>query len=250
MEGLIDDVLEFSQSQPRANSRPEPISLVLVVHELLGRLERDPALPGWTPSVVQEPLGWCLGHRVILQQVILNLLINAVTFLSRPGVRPAVHIRFRRTRRRDPPVDFRQRNRHQPEVDRRARFRGVSSGSPPSAAYPAGGMGLSVARHGIGRTHGRVGVRHARRAAGTQFWIELPKVAGSTLSWNRLASRPSRTTSACAASRRARIEAMAAFIRAIELDSHLAERTAISETSCYNSVGLWNRWRRAAARWS
>ncbi len=173
MERLIDDLLEFSRVS-RGQIRVEPISLVLVIHELLGRLERDPSFHD-AQVVVQEPLGWVMAHRVILQQVILNLLVNAVTFVA-PGVRPAVRIRSEayngniRLWIEDNGIGISQEDQD--------RIFHAFERLPAAEKYPGSGVGLTVARHGIERMGGHVGFVSGT-GTGTYFWIELPKVEGS-----------------------------------------------------------------------
>src|SRR5262249_12748408 len=89
MQRQIEDLLEYSRVS-RSELQTEPISLVLIVYEVIGKLERDPEFRN-AQIAVQEPLGWVKAHRLTLQQVILNVLTNAITFVA-PGTAPRVTI--------------------------------------------------------------------------------------------------------------------------------------------------------------
>ena len=169
MERQIEDLLEFSRVS-RSELKTEPISVVLVVHELLGRLERDPAFRA-ARVVVREPLGWVVGHRLTLQQVILNLLTNAITFV-RPGVRPTVTIHGEE---RDGRVRLCvEDNGIGIDADDRERIFHVFERLPAAEGYPGIGVGLTVARRGVERMGGKISFESSA-SGGTVFHVDLPK---------------------------------------------------------------------------
>lgn len=156
MERHIEELLEFSRVS-RGELRLEPVSLVLIVHELLGRLERDPLFASAQVSV-HEPLGWVLAHRLTLQQVILNLLVNAITFVA-PGTRPVVNISAR-------PLAAGERSATERSADAGAAATseagertsasaagGRGSGAPSGAGAGAAWLRLCIEDNGIGISH-------------------------------------------------------------------------------------------------
>lgn len=71
---LIDDLLGFARSE--GNDRSEPLSLVLMVSEVLGQLRRE---QGEACRVtLREPLYWAQAHRATLMRVISSLLQTAM----------------------------------------------------------------------------------------------------------------------------------------------------------------------------
>jgi PAS domain S-box-containing protein len=173
MQRLIEDVLEFSRVS-RGELKLEPVSLVLIVHELLGRLERDPAYREAQISV-EEPLGWVRANPLILQQVVLNLLINAITFVA-PGQRPRVVVRSED--RGDRVRLCIEDNGVGIHAEDREKVFEVFQRLPDSSDHPGAGLGLAVARRGIQRMGGTIGI-DASASGGSVFWIELPKIKGS-----------------------------------------------------------------------
>jgi PAS domain S-box-containing protein len=175
LQRLIEDVLEFSRAS-RGEIILEPVSLVLIVHELLGRLERDPEYRS-ARITIEEPLGWVRANPLILQQVVLNLLINAITFVA-PDQRASVvisgqtcgdHGQWLRLRIEDNGVGVQPQDRE--------RIFEVFQRLPESPAHPGAGLGLAVARRGIQRMGGTIGV-DAAPSGGSVFWIELPQIPG------------------------------------------------------------------------
>jgi PAS domain S-box-containing protein len=167
MERQIEDLLEYSRAS-RAELVIEPVSLVLIVHELIGRLQRDPNFRD-AQLVVQEPLGWVMANRVTLQQVILNLLVNAITFV-RAGVRPVVNIsameRGDRVR-----LCVEDNGIGISEADRERVFH-VFERLPAAESYPGLGVGLTVTRRGVERMGGSISI-DASDTGGSRFCIEL-----------------------------------------------------------------------------
>ena len=170
MERQIEDLLEYSRVS-RSELKTEPVSLVLVVHELLGRLERDPALRD-AQVVVREPLGWVMAHRLTLQQVILNVLTNAVTFVA-PGVRPSVTISSRESSNGTLRLCIQDNGIGISEEDRERVFH-IFERLPAAERYPGLGVGLTVARRAVERMGGRISFEQVP-SGGTVFCIDLPR---------------------------------------------------------------------------
>jgi len=167
MERQIEDLLEYSRAS-RSELQLEPVSLVLIVHELIGRVQRDPTLRN-AQIVVQEPLGWVLANRITLQQVILNLLVNAITFV-RAGVQPIVNISASehdgkvRLCVEDNGIGISQEDRE--------RVFHIFERLPAAESYPGLGVGLTVTRRGIERMGGTISIESST-TGGSRFCIEL-----------------------------------------------------------------------------
>lgn len=174
MERQIEDLLEYSRAS-RSELPIEPVSLILIVHELLGRLERDPQFKN-AQVAIQEPLGWVKGHRLTLQQVILNVLTNAITFVA-PGVRPYVRISAQergdivRLCISDNGIGIRDEDRD--------RVFQLFERLPAAERYPGIGVGLAVVRRGVERMGGTISIE-PNPAGGTMLCIDLPKVVAKT----------------------------------------------------------------------
>ncbi|MEA2708215.1 MAG: hypothetical protein QOF78_816 [Phycisphaerales bacterium] len=172
MERQIEDLLEYSRVS-RSELKTEPLSLVLIVHELLGRLQRDPAFET-AQVIVQEPLGWAMGHRLTLQQVILNVLTNAITFVA-PGVRPNVTISAKERDDGTVRLCIADNGIGISEEDRERVFR-IFERLPAAERYPGLGVGLTVARRAVERMGGKITFEQ-NASGGTVFCIDLPRAA-------------------------------------------------------------------------
>ena len=157
MERQIEDLLEYSRVS-RSELKTEPVSLVLVCHELLGRLQRDPTFQK-ARVVVQEPLGWVMAHRLTLQQVILNVLTNAITFVA-PAVTPSVTISSKERGGGIVRLCIQDNGIGISEEDRERVFH-IFERLPAAERYPGLGVGLTVARRAVQAAEA---VRPARRA--------------------------------------------------------------------------------------
>jgi PAS domain S-box-containing protein len=176
MEGQIEELLEYSRvSRTELKSKLEPVSLILIVHELLGRLERDPTFKD-AQVMVQEPLGWVMAHRLTLQQVMLNLIVNAMTFVAE-GTRPQVRLS---ASEHDGVVSLRIEDNGVgiPEEDRERIFQ-IFERLPAAERHPGMGVGLAVVRRGVERMGGTIRVDSAP-GRGATFVIELPRATKTT----------------------------------------------------------------------
>jgi len=167
MERQVEDLLEYSRLS-RSDLRLERVSLILIVHELIGRCERDPDCRE-AQFVVEEPLGWVMAHPLTLQYVILTLLMNAVAH-ARQGQRPAVHISSQdRTSESGPVIRLWIEDNGQPLTaqEEQKLFKTVTT------TNAADTLGLTLVHRVIQRMGGNAGVESS--AQGRKFWIELPR---------------------------------------------------------------------------
>jgi len=206
MDTLINELLAYSRLS-RAELHLRPLSLTTAVEEALAQVEAE-IQEKHALMRVEEPLLDVIGHRTTLVQVVANLLTNAIKFVA-PGIQPQVRIwteelpqaqEHRSTGAREystyyllPSAELRSKptTYHSlapsnwvrlwiedngigiaPQYQQRIfrvfeRLHGVDS-------YPGTGIGLAIARKGVERMGGRVGVE-SQTGQGSRFWIELPK---------------------------------------------------------------------------
>jgi PAS domain S-box-containing protein len=118
---------------------------------------------------VQRPLPQVQGNPLLLNQILLNLLGNALKFVP-PNVSPHVRIHAEsdglvRLWVEDNGIGIK------PEYHHRI-FR-VFERLHTANQYPGTGIGLAIVQKGVERMGGRVGVESAP-GGGSRFWIELP----------------------------------------------------------------------------
>lgn len=168
MERLIQDLLEYSRLT-REEFRPQRVSLILVVQEVLGQLKRDPQYAR-SHVVVREPLPVVLGHRAVLARVFMNLLENAMKYVS-AGTEPCVRVwadekcGVVRVWVEDNGVGI-------AEKDREGIFEPFGQAAAGDAGVSAG-LGLAIVRKGVERMGGRLGLE-SEVGRGSRFWVELP----------------------------------------------------------------------------
>jgi PAS domain S-box-containing protein len=170
MEDLIADILSYSRlAKDEVSVRPEPLEAVL--DQVLADLE--PMLIRTEATVrVERPLFEVQANRVVLRQVLNNLITNAVKFVG-PGDRPAVSVRAERRAGRvrlcieDNGLGI--ASEHQQRIfDPFQRLHGVE-------AYPGTGIGLAIVRRAVTRMGGACGIE-SELGQGSRFWIELRSV--------------------------------------------------------------------------
>jgi len=167
MDGLIEDLLQYSRLS-RMHVEFHPVSLEQVISSVLTQLEGEIRAREAEVKVV-PPFPEVLGHRSILEQVLGNLLSNALKFVPKE-VRPHVRLwaeprkRWVRIWVEDNGIGI------APEHQRRIfrifeRLHGVET-------YPGTGIGLALVQKGIERLGGRCGVE-SEVGKGSRFWVEL-----------------------------------------------------------------------------
>lgn len=168
MDRLVRSLLTYSRVTG-SDLALEPIALAEVVAEQLGRMALLVAEAG-ARIEVSESLPRVRGDRVVLGQVLLNLLTNAVKFVDH-GVRPCIRVsstsgaQVVRLWIEDNGIGI------APE-DRERIFRAFER-LHHSDRFPGSGIGLAIVRRGVERLGGRCGVE-PRPGGGSRFWIEFP----------------------------------------------------------------------------
>jgi signal transduction histidine kinase len=168
MDALIGDLLAYSRIS-REELVLEPVDLPAALRAAL--LPLEPAIRERDAAVdVDLAPRWVTGHRVMLTQVLLNLVSNALKFVA-PGVRPKIRIR---TEPREPWTRvWVEDNGIGIETVHHDRIFRVFERLHPREVYPGTGMGLAIVHRALERMGGRVGVE-STPGRGSRFWIELP----------------------------------------------------------------------------
>ncbi len=165
MDRLIEELLTYSRMS-RTEIELRPIPLEPLVEAAVER-EHWSNQPGSVE--IQRPMPVVRGHNAILEQVIGNLIGNAMKY-TRPDAVPEVRIYAEREHGRirlwvqDNGIGIR------PEDQERI-FRVFERAD---GGHSGTGIGLATVRRGIERLGGKVGVE-SEPGVGSRFWFELPE---------------------------------------------------------------------------
>ena len=176
MDTLIMDLLTYSRLT-REQMPNETVELRSLLAEILVRLEPEVQLSG-AHLDVSGPYPRVLAHRISLDQVISNLLTNAIKFVA-AGVPPRIRILIQE--RRDRVRLWVEDNGIGIAPEHRDRIFGVFQRLHSLADYSGTGIGLAIVKRAMERMGGQVGVE-SEPGKGSRFWIELkrapPEAAG------------------------------------------------------------------------
>ena len=182
MDHLLSDLLAFSHmSQQKIELAP--VALQAVVQSALAGCEQEIRKRHARIEVV-PPLPAVLGHETMLRQVLVNLIGNAVKFVT--GKPPTVRIWAEEARAGMVRVWVEDNGIGIPAEFQERIFQ-VFQRLHTSKDYAGTGIGLAIVKKGVERMGGRVGVE-SNPGAGSKFWIELPQaVAAPSAPWKRKA---------------------------------------------------------------
>jgi signal transduction histidine kinase len=167
MDALIHDLLSYSRLA-YAQVTLERIQPAVLLKEIRDLLAEDLRSRGADVALV-EPLQALMADRVLLSQVLTNLLSNATKFVA-PGVAPRVRVRTE-------PLDgwvrlwVEDNGIGIPPAGRDRLFRVFER---LATDYEGTGIGLAIVEKAMQRMKGKVGVE-SEEGRGSRFWIELPK---------------------------------------------------------------------------
>ncbi|MDB6030895.1 MAG: Chemotaxis protein methyltransferase CheR [Verrucomicrobiales bacterium] len=168
MDTLIHDLLEFARLT-HAPLPVESLALSLELKEVLQHLDHEITHHN-AAVVVQEPLPVVLANRVMLEQVLTNLMVNALKFVG-PGTQPRIEIRgetagnLGKLYLKDNGIGI--------AAEHKERIFELFQRLHSNTAYPGTGVGLAIVRKGLERMNGRVSLESAP-GEGSCFCIELP----------------------------------------------------------------------------
>jgi signal transduction histidine kinase len=192
---FIQELLNYSRLK-HTDITLQPINLTSIVTEVLAQLESE-LQRRQAQVTVEKPLPQVLGNRLIMVQVIRNLLTNAIKFMDTnvpPQVRVwAEEVEYSGSREageqggiytQSPlslPAPIKwirlwvKDNGIGIALEDQRRIFQVFERLHGSEVYPGTGVGLAIVRRGVERLGGRVGVE-SQTGRGSRFWIELPKI--------------------------------------------------------------------------
>lgn len=168
-EALIRDLLEYSRLSFE-QVEVKPVELQAVLTQAMELLEADLRKAG-TRILLEADLPRVLGNHTILQQVVTNLLTNALKFVPpdrKPEIRIWVeeqdeHIRL-----------FIQDNGVGIPPDQSERIFRTFERLTQSEHHEGTGIGLAIVRRGMERIGGVAGVEPAPEI-GSRFWLDIPR---------------------------------------------------------------------------
>lgn len=169
MDRLLIDLLTYSRLT-RAELDLQMIDLNAVIQDI--QLQLKALLDEQQAQIkVIGDLGSVKGHRALLDQVITNLITNAIKFVkpgesARVEIWSEIHGECIRLCIQDHGIGI------VPEHQERI-FR-IFERLHTADKYPGTGIGLAIVQKGIERMGGRVGLE-SKWGAGSRFWIELPR---------------------------------------------------------------------------
>jgi len=180
MDLLIQDLLEYGRVS-QANFPPRAVELEAHLENVVAQLGE--AIRAKSAEVeVERPLPVVFGHPILIEQVLRNLLDNALKFAP-VGVAPRIHIvteQLKSTVR----INI-EDNCTEIGSENRERIFRVFERLPSETASPGTGIGLAIVRKAVQRMNGSVGVEPGS-GKGNRFWFELPAGSEAPSDFNNL----------------------------------------------------------------
>lgn len=174
MTQLIEDLLTYSRLS-RREIHLKPIDLERAIEIVLEQLKSEIVRTQAKITII-KPLSTMVGNQVILVQIISNLLSNAIKFVP-PSIQPQIKIwtEIKPQGERDLSDNkvrlWIEDNGIGIKPQHQKRIFGVFERLHGNEAYPGTGIGLAIAKKGIERLGGSLGLE-SEANRGSRFWIE------------------------------------------------------------------------------
>jgi PAS domain S-box-containing protein len=167
MDRLVNDLLEYGQLT-HLKFDVHPVNLKAQIQNVLGQfaaeIQKKKAV-----IRVHEPMPIILGNERLLEQILTNLLANALKFIA-PGVTPKVHFRAEtrgsmvRVWVEDNGIGLAPQY-HEKVFQLFQRLHTVEE-------FPGTGVGLAIVKRAVEQMGGQAGLE-SEEGRGSRFWIEL-----------------------------------------------------------------------------
>ena len=165
---LITDLLTYSRLK-QTEIDLAPVTLFQVLTDVLTQMEAE-IRERQAQIQIEKSMVMVQANRLILIQVLTNLLSNATKFVA-PDVQP--HVRIWAEQREFQTRLWIEDNGIGIALERQQQIFSPFTRLHSEEEYPGNGIGLAIARKGVERMGGRIGVESAL-GQGSRFWIELP----------------------------------------------------------------------------
>lgn len=167
MDALIQDLLAYSKIS-RAEIVLAPVDAHAVAESVVSQLQSDGTVSD-AVITIHDGIPSVLAHRAVLEQIVTNLMTNAIKFVPR-GTRPEVVVRG------EPDGEtvrlWIEDNGIGIDAAHQRRIFDVFERLHSIDEYAGTGIGLAIVRKGTERMGGTVGVE-SQPGAGSRFWISL-----------------------------------------------------------------------------
>jgi PAS domain S-box-containing protein len=173
LDGLIEDLLAYSKLS-RAEVPTSPVSLDHAIHEVVQSLQQSVS-ERKARILVNKPLPAVLAHPSTLNQVIQNLLTNALKFVP-TGQSPDISV-WSEEHDKKVRLSIQDNGIGIPQEQHGRIFR-VFERLHGGEIYDGTGIGLAIVQKGVERMGGQVGL-DSTPGKGSRFWIDLKKVESS-----------------------------------------------------------------------
>lgn len=167
MDELIQDLLAYSRLS-RVDIEIKPIDLGSIVAAVLSDHKAVVEASGGAVEV-NRPLPPVMANRVVLEQIVANLLTNAIKFV---GTDRAPHVRIHAERWGGRVRLWFDDNGIGVDPQYRKKIFNVFERLHGQEHFSGTGIGLAIVKKGVERLGGQAGVE-SNPAGGSRFWVEL-----------------------------------------------------------------------------